>query len=164
MCCSVKCIETVTVSFFNKSSKTNTFPWGAHRGRCADRKLPFCIKVYVILMCLLKRCLCCFTFQYLLTKHPTGVAPWQGQRQLIRLRIYRKGYINLYSFYVVIKLKARSLFLCHVFPHVLNICISREPVKREDASWCGHKNEPRENPTENGAKILFSAVRNEIFR
>ena len=60
--------------------------------------------------------------------------------------------------------KARSFFFYHVFPHVLDICFSREPVKREDASWCGHKNEPRENPTENEAKILFSAVRNEIFR
>ena len=148
----------------SKSSKTNTFPWGATRGRVADRKVPFCFKVYVILTCLLKLCFCFFTFQYLLTKHPTGVAPWQGQRQLIRLRIYWKVFANLYSFCVVINPKARSLFLYDVFPHVLNIYFSREPVKREDASWCGHKNEPRENPTENEAKILFSAVRNEIFR
>ena len=43
--------------------------------------------------------------------------------------------------FTLINPKARSLFLYDVFPHVLNICISREPVKREDASWY-RKNPP----------------------
>ena len=73
-----------------------------------------------------------------------------------KIFLCRKVSHNFDFFYIVQITKSTELIPLSRFPPKVRKSISvGYPVKREYASRCGHKREPRESPTENGDTVTF---------
>ena len=62
------------------------------------------------------------------------------------------------------KTKGSELLFTSRFPPRLNLYFSVGiPVKREDASWCGHRKDMRESPTKTGFKYIYLRCEMKFF-